>query len=900
LKHAVQHNKLIPLRQFIKFDQGQYERQADLCYGEGRYLMMYLYSKGLLRKWYDAYVAGYKDDPTGGKAIEVVLGKNLDDVEKDFVAYVTALKSVPTWSTKGQPGANTSPTGEQEPPPAQTAGKKHGDAPAPRSTTPELSMPERFQKYSALSQELPKAAAAKDSAKLLDLLQQQVALVGKSGFDHGHANFNLACILARMGRKDDAIKALNLAVDQGFTDADRMKNANNLKSLRRDKRFTAVLKRADPDADDETSEPASSPEKKRGILGVAVDDGAIIQRVGPDSAAEKAGLKPDDAIVRIDDQPIKQRADLVAILSKKAAGDKIRVTFTRDNKQQTVDVVLAEPPADADIAPPQPPKKATPPKGPSPSGADRSPSSNHSQRKAAPLDKAASLKAGMKWLASQQLEDGSFPASDEFGPIMQFTVAISALSGMALMTDEQYRPQVEKTLNFILANVHKDGYIYGGRGPSFKGMWEHGFATQFLAEALLHMQRQGKDVSAILPKLQVASDLIRRAQNIEGGWGYRARPDPHAEVGPAAAQLDALLLARQAGIEVDQPCIGRGLHSQTALLVPPAEHSTFQGEWRSYSYEAKAFVLESLMGWKDRPETKAYLAALHEVTPGDYFQTYTEQTPVPGAYWSSGYHTLGLYYTAVAYRRLGKPYREQFDRWHRQVCQDLAQRQNPQGSWKGWFGDAFGTALACLTLAADGNALAAFSSSDLEAAPAAPPTANAKTLAFGRDGEISLSYTVRSAKTGNRSPSVSELVRDIGLKRKAQQTWPLQDLSPLAPSKPVTVGSTWPVSHDFVQKFFAPFHPTARGTMECCLFQRTGGRAYVGLTALVKFGADDAKLIQTTCMEGQFELDEGKGTIEAFDLFTVSGCSAFKSGGAGGVSLNDAEFRIRRAPAQVY
>ena len=132
LKHAIEHNKMIPLRQFIKFDQGQYMRQADLCYGEGRYLMMYLYSKGLLRKWYDAYVDSFKDDPTGGKAMEAVLGNNLDQIEKDFVAYVKALESVSTWPGKDV-GVNTAPTapagaaaasGKQEAPPAQPTEKK--------------------------------------------------------------------------------------------------------------------------------------------------------------------------------------------------------------------------------------------------------------------------------------------------------------------------------------------------------------------------------------------------------------------------------------------------------------------------------------------------------------------------------------------------------------------------------------------------------------------------------------------------------------------------------------------------------------------------------------------------------------------------------------------------------
>jgi predicted esterase/Flp pilus assembly protein TadD len=94
IKNAIQKNNLIPLRQFIKLGQRQYMQQP-LGYPESRYILMYLYSKGLLRKWYDAYVAGYKDDPTGGKALEATLGKNLDEIEKDFAAYVTALKPLP-------------------------------------------------------------------------------------------------------------------------------------------------------------------------------------------------------------------------------------------------------------------------------------------------------------------------------------------------------------------------------------------------------------------------------------------------------------------------------------------------------------------------------------------------------------------------------------------------------------------------------------------------------------------------------------------------------------------------------------------------------------------------------------------------------------------------------------
>ena len=64
--------------------------------------------------------------------------------------------------------------------------------------------------------------------------------------------------------------------------------------------------------------------------------------VMPDSGAEKAGLKPGDTIVRLEDHPVKQREDFAAVLASKAAGDKIRVTFLRDGKEQTVEVTLGQ------------------------------------------------------------------------------------------------------------------------------------------------------------------------------------------------------------------------------------------------------------------------------------------------------------------------------------------------------------------------------------------------------------------------------------------------------------------------------------------------------------------------------------------------------------------------------
>jgi Flp pilus assembly protein TadD len=53
--------------------------------------------------------------------------------------------------------------------------------------------------------------------------------------------YNLACSLARVGRKDDALDALQKAVELGYRDADWMRVDEDLHSLCGDHRFQRIL-----------------------------------------------------------------------------------------------------------------------------------------------------------------------------------------------------------------------------------------------------------------------------------------------------------------------------------------------------------------------------------------------------------------------------------------------------------------------------------------------------------------------------------------------------------------------------------------------------------------------------------------------------------------------------------
>ena len=87
---------------------------------------------------------------------------------------------------------------------------------------------------------------------------------------------------------------------------------------------------------------------QKALIGIQYDpskddlEGVKVTAVTKGSGAEKAGLKENDVIVKINDVKITKFSDLKGQLNAKRPGDKINVTFLRDEKQITKSVVLTE------------------------------------------------------------------------------------------------------------------------------------------------------------------------------------------------------------------------------------------------------------------------------------------------------------------------------------------------------------------------------------------------------------------------------------------------------------------------------------------------------------------------------------------------------------------------------
>jgi serine protease Do len=77
---------------------------------------------------------------------------------------------------------------------------------------------------------------------------------------------------------------------------------------------------------------------------LAVEGGAFITEVTPDSPADEAGLEPGDVIVGLDDYEIATAEDLVQAIHSSKIGQEVEITFWRGDSKNTTYATLIERP----------------------------------------------------------------------------------------------------------------------------------------------------------------------------------------------------------------------------------------------------------------------------------------------------------------------------------------------------------------------------------------------------------------------------------------------------------------------------------------------------------------------------------------------------------------------------
>jgi len=96
---AARQKALIPIDKLIAMDRAAFTARADLAYGESGSLLLYLYDRQLLKKFYDAYTAGYGADRAGAVALAAVTREALPDLQHKWVEWLLA-RPVPPRSSQ--------------------------------------------------------------------------------------------------------------------------------------------------------------------------------------------------------------------------------------------------------------------------------------------------------------------------------------------------------------------------------------------------------------------------------------------------------------------------------------------------------------------------------------------------------------------------------------------------------------------------------------------------------------------------------------------------------------------------------------------------------------------------------------------------------------------------------
>ncbi len=79
-------------------------------------------------------------------------------------------------------------------------------------------------------------------------------------------------------------------------------------------------------------------------FGLAVNQGTLVTEVAPNSPADKAGLEPGDVIVGFEDREITNTDDLIQAIRASQIGQRIKITYWRDDTKSTTYATLTESP----------------------------------------------------------------------------------------------------------------------------------------------------------------------------------------------------------------------------------------------------------------------------------------------------------------------------------------------------------------------------------------------------------------------------------------------------------------------------------------------------------------------------------------------------------------------------
>ncbi len=314
---------------------------------------------------------------------------------------------------------------------------------------------------------------------------------------------------------------------------------------------------------------------------------------------------------------------------------------------------------------------------------------------------------GLEYLAREQQADGSWGTGKFSG-----NVAITSLGGLAFLAGGhqpgrgKYGKVVTKAVEYVLSQedrLAQPGFLNGRRGNVHGPMYNHGFATLFLAEVY------GMGASRVMNDqlkgtLERAIKVIVNSQNNEGGWRYRPVAQD-ADISVTICQIMALRAARNAGMSVPKAtaenCIKYVKNCQDVRGSGGFGYQAFGGQQPGFARTAAGVVALYSAGLYEGEAVQKGLDYLMRFKPGGGGGRMGFESTV--------FYYYGHYYAAQAMWIAGGRY---WKEWFPAVREELLRGNRHRQAGGNWSADNFCThyytSMALIVLQVPNNYLPIF------------------------------------------------------------------------------------------------------------------------------------------------------------------------------------------------
>lgn len=295
---------------------------------------------------------------------------------------------------------------------------------------------------------------------------------------------------------------------------------------------------------------------------------------------------------------------------------------------------------------------------------------------------------GLQFLSTTQGESGDWPnGGGERG------AGVTGLGLMVFLASGEdpnfgvYSLHVRRALRSIISGQDPETGFLGG------SMYHHGFGMLALSEAYGVVDdrqlwpepnpKTNRSIGAAL-ELAVRAAVTSQKKNPIGAWRYSPSATD-ADTSVAGSVLVGLLAARNAGIEVPDEVIDKGVAyyvRMTSSSGQVAYSGGLGGLDESLSRVSIGALIFALARRKDLPQYKAVIDNLRA------------KSDAPAA--GGGYAEYQRYYQAQA---LFQGDTKAWEKWNKNLVRQIKAAQMPDGSIKGQFGALTSTTLSLLALA---------------------------------------------------------------------------------------------------------------------------------------------------------------------------------------------------------